>query len=73
MPIAAVASLANWFAGRIDVGEGLMLAGALSLGIAVGKPLAHALPQRALSRLLAATMLGAAAAMVLRRVLPLLS
>jgi len=66
VPIAAVASLANWLAGRIDVGEGLILAVALSLGIAVGTPLAHALPQRALSRLLAATMLLAAAAMVLR-------
>jgi uncharacterized protein len=73
VPIAAVASLANWLAGRIDVVEGLLLAVALSLGIAVGTPLAHALPQRALGRLLAATMLGAAAAMVLRRVLPLLS
>jgi len=73
VPIAAVASLANWLAGRIDVGEGLILAVALSLGIAVGTPLAHALPQRALGRLLAATMLIAAAAMVLRRVWPLLS
>jgi uncharacterized protein len=73
VPIALVASLANWLAGRIDVAEGLMLAAALSLGIAVGTPLAHALPQRALGRLLAITMLGAAAAMVLRRVLPHLS
>jgi uncharacterized protein len=73
VPIAAVASLANWLAGRVDVDEGLLLALALSLGIAVGTPLAHALPQRALGRLLAATMFGAAAAMVLRRVLPLLS
>jgi uncharacterized membrane protein YfcA len=73
VPIAAVASLANWLAGRIDVGEGLILAVALSLGIAIGTPLAHALPQRALGRLLAITMLGAAAAMVLHRVLPLTS
>jgi uncharacterized protein len=71
VPIAAVASLANWFAGRIDVAEGLMLAAALSLGIAIGTPLAHALPQRALGRLLAVTMLLAAVAMVLRRLLPL--
>jgi uncharacterized protein len=73
VPIAAVASLANWLAGRIDIGEGLMLALALSLGIAIGTPLAHALPQRALGRLLAITMLGAAAAMVLRRLWPLTS
>ena len=73
VPIAAVASLANWLAGRIDIGEGLILAAALSLGIAVGTPLAHALPQRALGRLLAVTMLLAAAAMVLRRLWPLLS
>jgi uncharacterized protein len=71
VPIAAVASLANWLAGRIDIGEGLILAAALSFGIAVGTPLAHALPQRALGRLLAATMLVAAAAMVLRRFSPL--
>ena len=73
VPIAAVASLANWLAGRIDLREGLVLAVALSVGIAIGTPLAHALPQRALGRLLAATMLLAAAAMVLRRLLPLMS
>jgi uncharacterized protein len=73
VPIAAVASLGNWQAGRIDVREGIVLAAALSLGIAIGTPLAHKLPQRALGRLLAATMLAAAAAMVLRRVLAFVS
>jgi uncharacterized protein len=72
VPIAAVASLANWLAGRIDLREGLVLAVALSLGIAIGTPLAHALPQRALGRLLAVTMLFAAGAMVLRRLFPLI-
>jgi len=73
VPIAAVASLGNWQAGRVDVREGVVLAVALSLGIAAGTPLAHKLPQRALGRLLAATMLAAAGAMVLRRMLALLS
>jgi uncharacterized membrane protein YfcA len=58
----------------LDIALALTLAVAgLIIGIAIGTPLAHALPQRALGRLLAATMLLAAIAMVLRRLLPLIA
>jgi uncharacterized protein len=59
VPISAVASVANLRAGRIDLVAGSVLAIALSLGIAIGTPLAHGLPQRALRRLVASAMLGA--------------
>jgi uncharacterized protein len=68
IPIAAVASLANLRTGQVDLGLGFALAAAMSLGILVGTPLAHALPQRALGRLLAATMAVAGAAMLLRAI-----
>lgn len=66
LPIAAVATLANLWQGRIDLLLGSVLALALSLGIAAGAPLAHRLPQAALRRLLALTMLAAGAAIVAR-------
>ena len=46
-----------------------MLAAALSLGILIGAPLAHALPQVALRRLLAITMVVAGVAIAARLVL----
>jgi uncharacterized protein len=66
LPIAAVATLANLAQGRINLLFGGVLAAALSLGIALGVPLAHALPQAALRRLLALTMIAAGAAIVVR-------
>ena len=69
LPIAAVATLANLRQGRIDLLLGSVLAAALSLGIALGVPLAHRLPQAALRRLLALTMLAAGAAIGVRLLL----
>jgi uncharacterized membrane protein YfcA len=69
LPIAGVATLANLGQGSIDLLLGSVLAAALSLGIALGVPLAHRLPQAALRRLLALTMIGAGAAIALRLVL----
>ena len=66
LPIAAVATLANLSHGQIDLLLGTVLAAMLSLGIALGAPLAHALPQGALRRLLALTMLAAGAGIVAR-------
>jgi uncharacterized membrane protein YfcA len=66
LPIAAVASLSNIAAGLVDLALGSMLAAALALGIAVGTPLAHALPQAALRRLLGAMMLAAGLALAAR-------
>jgi uncharacterized protein len=69
LPIAAVATLANLWQGRIDLRLGSVLAAGLSLGIVLGVPLAHALPQAALRRLLALTMLVAGTAIVARLLL----
>jgi len=64
VPIAAVASVANLRAGRIDLGAATTLALTLAAGIALGTPLAHGLSQRALRRLVAIAMLVAAGVMV---------
>jgi uncharacterized protein len=66
LPISAVASYANVRAGLVDVPQGTLLAVALGLGIALGTPLAHALPQRSLRRVLAVTLVVAGVAMGLR-------
>jgi uncharacterized protein len=64
IPISASASLANLMDGRIDLILGTFLAAALAMGIAVGTPLAHALPQKTLRRVLALAMLAAGLAML---------
>jgi uncharacterized membrane protein YfcA len=56
IPISAVASATNLWAGRIDLVAGSVLAVALSLGIVFGTPLAHGLSQRALRGLVASAM-----------------
>lgn len=66
VPIAAVASAANLRAGSVDLRLGTLLAAALAIGIAVGTPLAHSLPQEGLRRLVGWTMLLAGAAIVAR-------
>jgi uncharacterized protein len=66
LPISAVASYANVRARLVDVPQGTLLALALGLGIALGTPLAHALPQKSLRRVLAFTMVLAGMAMGLR-------
>lgn len=64
IPISATASLTNFVSGRIDLMLGTLLAAALAMGIAVGTPLAHALPQQTLRRVLALAMLAAGLAML---------
>lgn len=69
LPIAAVATAANLWQGQIDLLLASVLAAALSLGILIGVPLAHALPQATLRRLLAITMIVAGVAIAARLVL----
>jgi uncharacterized membrane protein YfcA len=69
LPIAGVATAANLRQGQIDLLLASVLAAALSLGILIGVPLAHALPQAALRRLLAITMIVAGVAIAARLVL----
>jgi uncharacterized membrane protein YfcA len=64
IPISATASLSNLAGGRVDLTLGTVLAAALAMGIAVGAPLAHALPQQTLRRVLAFAMLAAGLAML---------
>jgi uncharacterized membrane protein YfcA len=66
LPIAGLASLANIVAGIMDVRLAAGLAVTLTLGIAIGTPIAHALPQRLLRRLLGSAVLLAGGAMLAR-------
>jgi uncharacterized membrane protein YfcA len=66
LPIAGLASVANIAAGLVDVPLAALLAVGLSLGIAVGTPIAHALPQLVLRRLLGVCVIAAGAGMLLR-------
>jgi uncharacterized membrane protein YfcA len=66
LPIAGLASLANVVAGIMDVWLAAGLAVTLTLGIAIGTPIAHALPQRLLRRLLGSAVLLAGGAMLAR-------
>jgi len=68
IPIAAVASISNVQAGFVDLPLAGTLAGSLALGISVGTPIAHALPQRQLRRLLGGVITGAGTLMLLRSV-----
>ncbi len=72
LPIAALASVANFRAGLVDVRLAALLAIALSVGIAVGTPIAHALPQLVLRRLLGVVVVVAGAGMLLQTVFHLL-
>jgi uncharacterized membrane protein YfcA len=64
LPIAGVASASNIAAGVIDLGLASGLAVALTIGIAIGTPIAHALPQLFLRRLLGSTVVLAGIAML---------
>ena len=66
LPIAGLASLANIIAGIVDPWLAAGLAVTLTLGIAIGTPIAHALPQRLLRRLLGSAVLLAGGAMLVR-------
>jgi uncharacterized membrane protein YfcA len=64
--------VANIQAGLVDVRLAALLAIALSVGIAVGTPIAHALPQLVLRRWLGGIVVIAGASMLLRTVARLL-
>jgi hypothetical protein len=66
LPIAGLASIANAFAGVINLWLAAGLAVTLTLGIAIGTPIAHALPQLLLRRLLGSAVVLAGLAMLLR-------
>lgn len=66
LPIAGLASVANVQAGLVDVRLAALLAVALSVGIAIGTPIAHALPQHVLRRMLGGVVFVAGASMLMR-------
>jgi uncharacterized membrane protein YfcA len=66
LPIAGLASVANVAAGLVDVHLAALLAAGLSLGIALGTPIAHALPQLVLRRILGVCVIAFGAGMLLR-------
>jgi uncharacterized membrane protein YfcA len=72
IPIAGLASVANLQAGLVDVWLAALLAITLSIGIALGTPIAHALPQLVLRRLLGAMVVFAGTAMLVRTAVRLL-
>jgi len=72
LPIAGLASLANIVAGIMDLWLAAGLAATLTLGIAIGTPIAHALPQLVLRRLLGSAVVLAGVAMLLRMAMRLL-
>ena len=65
LPIAGLASVANIAAGIMDIWLAIGLAVTLTLGIAIGTPIAHALPQLLLRRLLGSAVVLAGLAMLL--------
>jgi len=71
MPIAGLASVANLYAGLVDLQLAAGLAVTLTLGIAIGTPIAHALPQQQLRRVLGVVVVTAGATMLLRTTLRL--
>lgn len=66
IPIAGLASFANVAAGLVDPVLSAVLALSLVLGIAIGTPIAHALPQLRLRRLLGAVVVASGLAMLAR-------
>src|SRR5579872_7478246 len=66
IPIAGLASLANLAAGLVDPILAAVLAVTLVTGIAIGTPIAHALPQQRLRRLLGVAVVVSAVAMLVR-------
>jgi hypothetical protein len=66
IPIAGPASLVNLAAGLVDPWLAAGLAATLALGIVIGTPIAHALPQQRLRRLLGAVVVLAGIGMLAR-------
>jgi hypothetical protein len=72
LPISGLASVVNVAAGLVDFELAAGLAVALTLGIAIGTPIAHALPQQTLRRLLGSVVVLAGIAMLVRTAIRLL-
>jgi uncharacterized protein len=68
IPIAGPASVVNLAAGLVDLRLAAGLGAILALGIAIGTPIAHALPQQLLRRLLGSVVVLAGIAMMVRTV-----
>jgi uncharacterized membrane protein YfcA len=66
IPIAGLASFANFASGLVDPILAAVLGATLVAGIAIGTPIAHALPQQRLSRLLGAVVVVSGFAMLVR-------
>lgn len=66
IPISGLASIANLGSGLIDPVLALVLAVTLAAGIAIGTPIAHALPQAKLRKLLGWVVIISALAMLAR-------
>ena len=66
IPIAGLASIANIAAGLVDLVFAAVLAATLATGIAIGTPIAHALPQQKLRKLLGGVVVAAGIAMLIR-------
>lgn len=66
LPIAGLASVVNFAAGLVHVRLALGLAATLTIGIVIGTPIAHALPQLLLRRLVGVVVVLAGGAMLLR-------
>jgi uncharacterized membrane protein YfcA len=66
IPISGLASVVNLAEDLVDLKLAAGLAATLTLGIAIGTPIAHALPQRLLRRLLGSVVVLAGVAMLLR-------
>ena len=66
IPIAGLASIANFASGLVDPVLSAVLALSLVLGIAIGTPIAHALPQQRLRRLLGGVVVMSGLAMLAR-------
>lgn len=73
LPIAGLASIANIAAGVMDPWLAAGLGVALTIGIAIGTPIAHALPQLLLRRILGSAVVLAGLGMLLRTVFWLLA
>ena len=66
IPIAGLASAGNLWAGQLDIGLGTLLGLGVAVGTALGARIAHALPSRFLTRLVACVLLLIGALLVVR-------
>lgn len=67
LPLAAFSTVGYFFYGQIDFALGTVLGAFLALGVLVGVRIAHALPTLTLQRVLALSLIGIGALMVVMR------